>query len=59
MKSSVDLMGVTVLIALLVGTAISGIPGALVAVPTAAIVVVFANEYLVQHQDPDRLSVLD
>lgn len=59
MKSSVDLMGVTVLIALLVGTAISGIPGALVAVPTAAIVVVFANEYLVQHQDPDRLSMLD
>lgn len=59
MKSSVDLMGVTVLTALLIGTAISGVPGALVAVPTAAIVVVFANEYLVQHQDPDRLSVLD
>ncbi|WP_419865768.1 AI-2E family transporter [Terriglobus roseus] len=59
MKSSVDLMGVTVLISLLVGTAISGIPGALVAVPTAAIVVVFANEYLVQHEDPNRLSVLD
>lgn len=59
MKSSVDLMGVTVLVALLIGTAISGIPGALVAVPTAAVIVVFANEYLVQHQDPDRLSVLD
>lgn len=59
MKSSVDLMGVTVLIALLVGTAISGIPGALVAVPSAAVVVVFANEYLVQHEDPERLSVLD
>ncbi|MEZ2346782.1 AI-2E family transporter [Terriglobus sp. RCC_193] len=59
MRSSVDLMGVTVLIALLMGTAISGIPGALVAVPTAAIIVVFSNEYLVQHQDPNRLSVLD
>ncbi len=59
MKSSVDLMGITVLIALLFGTAISGIPGALVAVPTAAIVVVFANEYLVQHNDPKRLSLLD
>ncbi len=59
MKSSVDLMGITVLVALLCGTAISGIPGALVAVPTAAIVVVFANEYLVQHEDPERLSVLD
>lgn len=59
MKSSVDLMGVTVLIALLIGTAISGIPGALVAVPSAAIVVVFADEYLVQHEDPNRQSLLD
>jgi predicted PurR-regulated permease PerM len=59
MKSSVDLMGISVLIALLCGTAIAGIPGALVAVPSAAIVVVFANEYLVQHNDPERLSVLD
>ncbi len=59
MKSSVDLMGVTVLIALLCGTAISGIPGALVAVPTAAVVVVFAEEYLVQHEDPERISLLD
>lgn len=59
MKSSVDLMGITVLIALLCGTAISGIPGALVAVPTAAVVVVFANEYLVQHEDPERVSLLD
>jgi predicted PurR-regulated permease PerM len=59
MKSSVDLMGISVLIALLCGTAIAGIPGALVAVPSAAIIVVFANEYLVQHDDPERLSVLD
>lgn len=59
MKSSVDLMGITVLVALLCGTAISGIPGALVAVPTAAVIVVFANEYLVQHSDPERLSLLD
>ncbi len=59
MKSSVDLLGITVLIALLCGSAIGGIPGALVAVPSAAIVVVFASEYLVQHNDPERLSVLD
>ena len=59
MKSSVDLMGITVLIALLCGSTISGIPGALIAVPTAAIIVVFADEYLVQHEDPERVSVLD
>lgn len=52
MKTSVDLMGVTVLVALLCGSAIAGIVGALVAVPTAAIVVVFVNEYLVQ-KDPE------
>ncbi len=59
MKSSVDLMGTSVLIALLCGSTISGIPGALIAVPTAAIIVVFASEYLVQHEDPERISVLD
>ena len=57
MKTSVDLMGITVLVALLCGTEIAGIVGALVAVPTAAMVVVFANEYLVQHEDdPARIS---
>ena len=55
MKSSVDLMGITVLVALLCGTEIAGIAGALVAVPTAAMVVVFADEYMVQHEnDPER-----
>ncbi len=52
MKSSVDLLGVTVLVALLCGTALAGIVGALVAVPTAALIVVFANEYLVQRDIP-------
>ncbi|WP_419803755.1 AI-2E family transporter [Terriglobus sp.] len=57
MKTSVDLMGITVLVALLCGTEIAGIVGALVAVPTAAMVVVFANEYLVQHDDaPGRVT---
>ena len=48
MKTSVNLMGLTVLIALLVGTALAGIVGALVSVPTAALVAVFVQEYLVQ-----------
>lgn len=51
MKSSVDLMGLTVLIALLAGTALAGVVGALVAVPTAALITVFMDEYLVQ-KDP-------
>jgi len=48
MRQSVDLMGLTVLIALLAGTELAGLPGALVAVPTAALIAVLMNEYLVQ-----------
>ena len=48
MKSSVDLMGLTVLVALLLGTALAGIVGALVAVPTAALIVVLLDEYAVK-----------
>jgi predicted PurR-regulated permease PerM len=50
MKSSVDLMGLTVLVALLIGTALAGVVGALVAVPTAALVTVILNEYAVQRE---------
>ena len=38
MKTSVNLMGLSVLVALLAGTALAGIPGALVSVPTAALI---------------------
>lgn len=48
MRSSVDLMGLTVLIALLLGTALAGIVGALVAVPTAALISVLLDEYAVR-----------
>ena len=48
MRSSVDLMGLTVLIALLCGTALAGVTGALVAVPTAALVAVLLDEYAVR-----------
>ena len=48
MKQSVNLMGLTVLIALLAGSALAGVTGALVAVPTAALVAVLMDEYMVQ-----------
>ncbi len=48
MRSSVNLMGLSVLIALLAGSALAGVVGALVSVPTAALVAVFVQEYLVQ-----------
>jgi predicted PurR-regulated permease PerM len=51
MRQSVNLMGLTVLIALIAGTEIAGVAGALVAVPTAALIAVLMDEYLVQ-KDP-------
>jgi predicted PurR-regulated permease PerM len=48
MRSSVNLMGLTVLVSLLIGTAVAGIAGALVAVPTAALITVLLEEYAVQ-----------
>lgn len=56
MRSSVNLMGLSVLIALISGTELAGVVGALVAVPTAALVAVLMEEYLVQkdsHYSPE------
>jgi predicted PurR-regulated permease PerM len=48
MQSNVGLAPVAVIIALTIGATLAGILGALVAVPTAAIVATLADEYLVQ-----------
>jgi predicted PurR-regulated permease PerM len=48
MKSTLKLPPLAVIIALSVGGALAGVLGALVAVPTAALVAVIADEYLVQ-----------
>jgi len=48
MRQSVNLMGLSVIVALLLGTALAGIVGALVAVPTAALIAVLLDEYAVQ-----------
>jgi predicted PurR-regulated permease PerM len=55
MRTSVNLMGLSVLIALLAGTELAGVVGALVAVPSAALVAVIMDEYLVQ-KDADAKS---
>jgi predicted PurR-regulated permease PerM len=46
MKSSVDLSALAVLVALLMGSKLAGIVGAMVAVPTAVLVSVLIQEYL-------------
>lgn len=48
MRTSVDLAGLAVIIALLLGSALAGVIGAMVAVPTAVLIAVLLNEYAVQ-----------
>jgi len=50
MRSSVDLPGLAVMISLLLGAEFAGIIGAMVAVPTAVLVAVLLNEYLVKNE---------
>lgn len=49
MKNSVDLPGLAVLIALLLGASLAGIIGAMVSVPTAVLVAVLIDEYIIQN----------
>jgi predicted PurR-regulated permease PerM len=53
MKNSVDLPGLAILVALLLGSALEGILGAMVAVPTAVLVAVLLDEYLVRKDTAD------
>jgi predicted PurR-regulated permease PerM len=53
MKSTVDLPALAVIIALALGGSIAGVLGALVAVPTAALIAVIIDEYVVKkNADP-------
>ena len=49
MKSSVDLAGLAVMVALLLGSEFEGVLGAMVAVPTAVLVAVLLQEYGQKH----------
>lgn len=50
MRTSVDLAGFSVIIALLLGSALAGVIGAMVAVPTAVLITVLLDEYAVQRE---------
>jgi predicted PurR-regulated permease PerM len=50
MRQRVGLPGLAILVALLVGFALAGVMGALVAVPTAVLVGELADEYLVRKE---------
>jgi predicted PurR-regulated permease PerM len=48
MKTSVGLPGLSIIVALLIGSALEGVVGAMVSVPTAVLVAVLLDEYAVQ-----------
>jgi predicted PurR-regulated permease PerM len=48
MQTSVDLPGLAIIVSLLIGSAIDGVVGAMVSVPTAVLVAVLLDEYAVQ-----------
>ena len=50
MKNSVGLPGLAIIVALLLGFALEGVPGAMVSVPTAVLVSVLINEYFVHKE---------
>jgi predicted PurR-regulated permease PerM len=52
MQSSVDLPGLAIIVSLLIGSAIDGVMGAMVSVPTAVLVAVILDEYAVKRDHP-------
>jgi predicted PurR-regulated permease PerM len=51
MKHRVQLPALAILVALLLGSAVEGVVGALVAIPTAVLVAVLLDEYLVKKSE--------
>ena len=56
MKSSVDLPGLSILVGLVIGSELAGVVGAMIAVPTAVLVSVLLDEYLVVKDEPEVSS---
>jgi predicted PurR-regulated permease PerM len=56
MRSTLQLSPLAVIVALALGGSLAGVVGALVSVPTAALVAVFADEYLVKKKSADALA---
>ncbi len=57
MRSRVDLPGLAIFVALLLGSELGGIPGAMVSIPTAVLVAELLDEYLVRKDAADPASM--
>jgi predicted PurR-regulated permease PerM len=58
MRHTLNLSPLTVIIALSMGGALAGVVGALVSVPTAALVMVLVDEYLVKRNPPETAKAV-
>jgi predicted PurR-regulated permease PerM len=56
MRATVGLPGVAVIVALTIGGELAGLLGAIVAVPTAALVATVVNEYLANQPSPSAVE---
>lgn len=56
MRSTLQLSPLAVIVALALGGSLAGVVGALVSVPTAALVAVFADEYLVKKKTKEAMA---
>jgi predicted PurR-regulated permease PerM len=54
MRSRVNLPGWAILVSLLIGSSLAGVLGAMVSVPTAVLVAVLLDEYLVHREEGIR-----
>ena len=52
MQNRLNLPGIAVLVSLLIGSALAGVLGAMVSVPTAVLVTILLEEYAVQKEEP-------
>lgn len=53
MRAAVDLPGIAVIVALTIGGELAGLLGAIVAVPTAALIATIVDEYVVRQSSPN------
>jgi predicted PurR-regulated permease PerM len=54
MGNRVGLPGLSILVALLIGSELGGVLGAIISVPTAVLVSVLIDEYLIQKGDEEK-----
>jgi predicted PurR-regulated permease PerM len=59
MRATVDLPGISVIVALTIGGELAGLLGAIVAVPTAALIATLVDELIIRSPDQEEATISD